>query len=103
MRARARINLKIALHLIEFFVLTGISMVQNCAAHPRRRGPRHLPTLYLALIAGSIAKDHDGADDPAVAPNPDRASILVPAGPPQTSSGGPIVTDNAVVDVIRGS
>lgn len=41
-------------------------------------GIAHLPYLYLSLLFGSIAGITMGLAISAVAPNPDRASILVP-------------------------
>ncbi len=103
-----RINLKIAPYISsKFFVLTGISMVQNLVLLipllATGAGLANLPTLYLALIAGSIAGITMGLTISAVAPNPDRASILVPLVLiPQIIFGGPIINtkDSAVVDVI---
>ena len=103
-----RINLKIGPYIAsKFFVLIGISLIQNIVLLLplllTGAGLLNLPTLYLALICGSIAGITMGLSISAVAPNPDRASILVPLVLiPQIIFGGPIINvkDSPVVDVI---
>jgi ABC-type multidrug transport system ATPase subunit/pSer/pThr/pTyr-binding forkhead associated (FHA) protein len=103
-----RINLKIAPYIAsKFSVLIGISIIQNVLLLLpllfTGAGVANLPILYLALLFGSIAGITMGLAISAVAPNPDRASILVPLVLiPQIIFGGPIINtkDNAVVDAI---
>lgn len=103
-----RINLKIAPYIAsKFFVLIGISVLQNIVLLVplilTGGGIAHLPYLYLSLLFGSIAGITMGLAISAVAPNPDRASILVPLVLiPQIIFGGPIINtkDSPIVDAI---
>jgi ABC transport system ATP-binding/permease protein len=103
-----RINLKIAPYISsKFIVLIGISVIQNIVLLLplllTGAGIGNLPFLYLSLLFGSIAGITMGLAISAIAPNPDRASILVPLVLiPQIIFGGPIINtkDNAVVDAI---
>jgi ABC-type multidrug transport system ATPase subunit/pSer/pThr/pTyr-binding forkhead associated (FHA) protein len=103
-----RINLKIAPYIAsKFFVLIGISVIQNIVLLLplllTGAGIANMPYLYLSLLFGSIAGITMGLAISAVAPNPDRASILVPLVLiPQIIFGGPIINtkDNAIVDAI---
>ena len=103
-----RINLKIGPYISsKFFVLIGISLLQNSILllpfALTGAGFANLPLLYLTLVCGSIAGITMGLSISAVAPNPDRAWILVPLFLiPQIIFGGPIINtrDNALVDVL---
>jgi hypothetical protein len=103
-----RINLKIGPYIAsKFFVLIGISMLQNfillIPLVLTGAGIIKTPVLYLALLFGSIAGITMGLTISAVAPNPDRAVILVPLVLiPQMIFGGPIVNtrDDRLVDAI---
>lgn len=103
-----RINLKIAPYIAsKFFVLIGISMLQNLILLIplllTGAGIIKMPLLYVALLFGSIAGITLGLTISALAPNPDRAVILVPLVLiPQMIFGGPIVNtkDDRLVDAI---
>ena len=92
-----RINLQIAPYIAsKFVVLIGISVVQNLVLlFPllvTGAGILRLPLLYVALMAGSVAGIGMGLMISALAPNPDRASILVPLVLiPQIIFGGPLI------------
>lgn len=92
-----RINLQIAPYIAsKFFVLLGISAIQNSVLLLpflfTGASILQIPMLYISLVAGSIAGIAMGLMISAVAPNPDRASILVPLVLiPQIIFGGPLI------------
>lgn len=92
-----RINLQIGPYIAsKFAVLLGISVLQNAVlVLPlllTGAGLVRLPFLYLILVAGSVAGIALGLIISALAPNPDRASILVPLILiPQVIFGGPLI------------
>lgn len=92
-----RINLQIGPYVAsKFVVLIGLSIVQNFVLLLplllTGAGILRVPLLYLSLMAGAIAGIGMGLTISALAPNPDRASILVPlALIPQIIFGGPLI------------
>lgn len=92
-----RINLQIAPYIAsKFAILLGISLVQNTILLLplllTGAGILRLPFLYVTLVAGSVAGIALGLIISALAPNPDRASILVPLILiPQVIFGGPLI------------
>jgi hypothetical protein len=103
-----RINLQITPYIAsKFVVLLGISLVQNAILLLpllfTGAGLLRIPYLYVSLVAGSIAGIAMGLVISAVAPNADRASILVPLVLiPQIIFGGPLISTggNIVVRAI---
>ncbi len=93
-----RINLHIAPYVAsKFVVLLGISVLQNIVLLLpflfTGAGILRMPLLYISLVAGSIAGIAMGLVISAIAPNADRASILVPlALIPQIIFGGPLIS-----------
>ena len=92
-----RINLQIIPYITsKFAVLLGISLIQNVVLLLplllTGAGMLRLPFLYAILVTGSIAGIALGLIISALAPNPDRASILVPLILiPQVIFGGPLI------------
>jgi ABC-type multidrug transport system ATPase subunit/pSer/pThr/pTyr-binding forkhead associated (FHA) protein len=92
-----RINLQIAPYIgSKFVILLGISILQNLVLLLpflfTGVSILQMPMLYIALVAGSIAGIAMGLVISAIAPNPDRASILVPLVLiPQIIFGGPLI------------
>ncbi len=102
-----RINLQLAPYIAsKFFVLLGISIIQNIVLLLpflfTGASILQMPLLYISLIFGSIAGIAMGLVISAVAPNPDRASILVPLVLiPQIIFGGPLINTGGNF-VVRG-
>ena len=92
-----RINLQIIPYIAsKFSVLLGISMIQSAILMLpfllTGAGILRLPFLYVILVAGSVSGIALGLIISALAPNPDRASILVPLILiPQVIFGGPLI------------
>jgi ABC transport system ATP-binding/permease protein len=106
-RRERRINLLIPPYIAsKFVVLVGISLIQSIfVLLPlifTGAGILRVPLLYVCLVAGSIAGIAMGLVISAVAPNPDRASILVPLVLiPQIIFGGPLISTGGNV-VVQG-
>jgi len=102
-----RINLQIWPYIAsKFVVLLGISILQNILLLVpfllTGVGILWMPLLYISLVAGSIAGIAMGLVISAIAPNPDRASILVPLVLiPQIIFGGPLISTGGNF-VVRG-
>ena len=102
-----RINLQIWPYIAsKFVVLLGISILQNALLLLpfllTGAGILRMPLLYISLVAGSIAGIAMGLVISAIAPNPDRASILVPLVLiPQIIFGGPLISTGGNV-IVRG-
>ncbi len=102
-----RINLRIAPYIAsKFVVLLGISIFQNIILLVpflfTGAGLGRLPMLYTSLVFGSIAGIAMGLLISALAPNPDRASILVPMVLiPQIIFGGPLISTGGNI-IVRG-
>ncbi len=92
-----RVNLLIPPYIAsKFVVLLGISLVQNAILLLpfifTGAGFLRVPFLYIALVTGSVAGITMGLLISALAPNADRASILVPLVLiPQIIFGGPLI------------
>jgi len=92
-----RINLQIIPYIAsKFAILLGISLIQNAVLMLpfllTGAGILRIPFLYVILVTGSISGIALGLIISALAPNPDRASILVPLILiPQVIFGGPLI------------
>jgi ABC transport system ATP-binding/permease protein len=103
-----RINLKIGPYIgSKFCVQLGLSLLQTLVLLLPflivGAGLGRLPMLYLSLVAGSVAGIGLGLVISSLAPNPDRASILVPLAliPQIIFSGGLIdLNSNAFVNAV---